>query len=440
MRFLFGFLFQDRTLRYALAFAGPASTSGAQFLLSMLVVNRATAETFGHFAFLMILLQFVLGVWSALFGASLPVIVADADSERRERRLAGMFAANLLATVPVVLIFVATAAGLGMAPAAGVIFALFAAVWMMRGFARAYAYAVGGQMRVLLSDVTYGVVVIAGLPVLLWLSTDLLRETSLLLLLGSVLAMLPFGRDYARRQIRSISVRSLGAYGEIWRVHSGWSLLGVVTTEATINSHAYIVTLVAGAKSFAVLAASALLTRPVSVLLSSLSEYERARMATEIAEGDAAKLGHSLRFFRVVMMLVWVATSIALAMILLIAPRLIFPPLYSVPTLAIGSALWMAVMLVRTLRAPESAMMQAAGQFRPLALASVYSALCSVVGVTVILLLFDPLWSIAGILLGEIVYSMCLWPIAKRWQRNHMEGGLPVPDLTAAQRDAEARI
>ncbi len=444
MRFSFGFLFQDRTWRYAMAFAGPASTSAAQFLLSMLVVNRAPAETFGHFAFLMILLQFMLGIWSALFGASLPVIVADADGGRRERRLAGMFAANLLATIPVVLIFVGTAAGLGMAPGVGLIFALFAAVWMMRGFARAYAYAVGGQARVLLSDLTYGVVVVAGLPLLLGVSAELMRATSLLLLLGSVLAMLPFGGDYGRRQVRSIAVGSLGAYAEIWRTHSGWSLLGVLTTEATINSHAYIVTLVAGAKSFAVLAASALLTRPVSVLLSSLSEYERARMATEIAAGDAAQLGHSLRFFRVVMMLVWGATAIALALILLIAPHLIFPPLYSVPTLAIGSALWMAVMLVRTLRAPESAMMQAAGEFRPLALASVYSALCSVIGVTLILLLVDPLWSIAGLLLGELVYSLCLWPVASRWRRHHVwigsAGYVPASDMIAAQRDAEARI
>lgn len=440
MRSLFGFLFQDRTWRYALAFAGPASTSAAQFLLSMLVVNRAPAETFGHFAFLMILLQFVLGVWSALFGASLPVIIADADSGRRERRLAGMFAANLLATIPVILIFVATAAGLGITPAASAIFALFAAVWMMRGFARAYAYAGGGQMRVLLSDVIYGVTVVAGLPALFWLTSDLMRATSLLLLLGSVLAMLPFGRDYLRRQIRSISVGSLGAYIEVWRAHSGWSLLGVLTTEATINSHAYIVTLVAGAQSFAILAASALLTRPVSVLLSSLGEYERARMATEIAQGDAAQLGHSLRLFRVVMLLVWGATSIALALILLIAPHMIFPPLYTVPTLAIGSALWMAVMLVRTLRAPESAMLQAAGEFRPLALASVYSAICSVVGVTLILLLVDPLWSIAGILLGELVYSVCLWPIANRWRRNHMQSGTVAPDPIDVQQDGKARI
>lgn len=421
-----------------LAFAGPASTSAAQFLLSLLVVKRAPAETFGHFAFLMILLQFVLGVWSALFGASLPVIVADADAARGGRRLDAMFAMNLLCCIPVLLVFVATAWGLHMPWQAGLLFALFSAVWMMRGFARAYSYALGGQVRVILSDVSYGAVVVAGLPLLLILSHGLLRDTALLLLLASVVAMMPFGREYAGRQIGSLSLRSLRAYPEIWRTHSGWSLLGVLTTEATINSHAYVVTLLAGAKAFAVLAASALLTRPVSVLLASLGEYERARMATEIASGDAAELRHSLRFFRVVMILIWALTAIAMALVLALAPRLIFPPVYTVSTLALGSALWMAVMLVRALRAPESAMMQGAGQFRPLAFASVYSALCSLGGVTALLLLIDPLWSIAGILLGEVIYSACLWPVAVRWRHVHMEGrgivtaGRTVPDAGAS--------
>lgn len=415
------FFFQDRTLRYAIAFAGPASTSAAQFLLSMFVVKQSPAETFGHFAFLMILLQFMLGIWSALFGASLAAIMADPDRARGRGQLAGMFAANLLAALPVALLFVGTALALQMTPVAAILFALFAVIWMMRGFARAFAYAQGHQMRVMISDIIYGVVVIAGTPSLLWLSPDMMSDVSLLLLVASAAAMLPFGRDYARRQAQRISRQSLSAYGEVWRNHSGWSLLGVLTTEATINAHAYIVTLVAGAQSFAILAASALLTRPVSVLMSSLSEYERASMAREMAAGDSGQVIHSLRSFRIFMMLIWLATTGLIAGILAFAPRLVFPPIYSVSTLALGSALWMAVMLVRALRAPESAMMQAAGEFRPLAFASVYSAICSVVGVTVILLIVHPLWSIAGVLVGELVYSACLWPKAQHWRHNHFQ-------------------
>lgn len=409
-----------RMKRYAIAFAGPAATSGVQFIQSLVLLRLLTAEMFGHFAFFVILTQFLLGVWSALFCAALPVIVAEGDGARGKARLATMFAANLVAAAPVVPLILLVASGMSLPFTASLLFGLFAAVSMVRSFGRAYCYAVGRQGRVMASDLAYSLVVLAGLPVLAWVAGPVIVAAAGLLALGALAGMAPLGSDYFRRQFAGFSWTALSRYGELWRMHSGWSLLGVLTTEMTLNSHAYIVTLFAGAKAFAVLAASALLTRPVSVVLTSLGEYERAHMATEIARGDATMLAQSLRFFRGVMGLVWLGTAGLLALILVAAPRLVFPAQYAVSTLAIGSALWMAVMLVRALRAPESAMLQGAGQFRPLAFASVYSAVFSVVGVTAMLWLIDPLWSIAGILLGEIVFTLCLWPVAARWRRAHI--------------------
>lgn len=431
-------LLLPRARRYAIAFAGPAATSGVQFVQSLVLLRLLSADMFGHFAFFVILTQFLLGVWSALFCAALPVIMAEGDTGQGRERLAAMFAANLVAAIPVVPLFVLIARSMNLPVAASMLFALFAAISMVRSFGRAYCYAVGRQARVMASDLAYSIVILAGLPCLALLGGQVIVTAAGLLALGALVGMAPLGGDYLHRQFVAVSPRALRRYGELWRMHSGWSLLGVLTTEATLNSHAYIVTLLAGAKAFAVLAASALLTRPVSVVLTSLGEYERAHMATEIAQGDAAMLGHSLRFFRGVMALIWLGTAALLAAILTVAPRLVFPAHYPVSTLAIGSALWMAVMLVRALRGPESAMMQGAGQFRPLAFASVYSALFSVGGVTAILMLVDPLWSIAGILLGEAVYTLCLLPVAGRWRRTHMA---PAPMVgQAAMPDAGARV
>ncbi len=413
-----------RVRRYAIAFAGPASTSGVQFVQSLVLLRLLSADMFGHFAFFVILTQFLLGVWSALFCAALPVILAEGDSATGRARLATMFAANLVAAVPVVPLILLIGNAMSLPFAASLLFGLFAAFSMVRSFGRAYCYAVGQQGRVMASDIVYSVTVLVGLPILFLVSGEVIVAAAGLLALGALVGMAPLGRDYFRQQFAGFSLMALRRYGEMWRLHSGWSLLGVLTTEATLNSHAYIVTLFAGAKAFAVLAASALLTRPVSVVLTSLGEYERAHMATEIAHGDAVMLGQSLRFFRGVMGLIWLGTAVLLVLILAVAPRLVFPAHYAVSTLAIGSALWMAVMLVRAVRAPESAMMQGAGQFRPLAFASVYSALFSVAGVTVMLFLVDPLWSIAGILLGETVFTLCLWPVAARWRRAHLAPAL----------------
>jgi len=275
---------------------------------------------------------------------------------------------------------------------------------------------------VLLSDLLYAAVLLGGLAVFLFRPLPAAEWLSGAMLLAAALAMAAF---LVRPRYWRLSGRwpeRLRDYAAIWRTHSGWSLVGVLTTEATINAQAYIVTLLSGPGPFALLVASALLTRPVTVLLGALGEYERAQMAREIARGDGPALCRSLLSFRLVMTVIWLGTALLMVAIFLLAPRLIFPAHYALADLVAGAVMWMAVMLVRALRQADSAMMQGAGQFRILALASLGSAICSVVAVLVITMLFGPLWSILGILAGEMVFALYLWPAARKWQHHHMGG------------------
>lgn len=403
--------------RYAMAFAGPAATAGAQFLLSLVLLRVMAPDMFGHFSFLLILSQFSLGIWSALFSAALPVINADRDLQRGSHRMATLFAANLLSTVPAIPLFMSIALAFHMPLTIGLPFAFFVALSLLRLFARTHAYAIGRPARVMVSDVSYSLIVLAGLPVLLLADIPPGPSAALLLAAAALVALVLFGPAYLRLQFAPFPKGLLGRYAAIWKEHSGWSLLGVLTTEATMNAHAYVVTLFAGPSAFAVLAASSLLTRPVTVVMSALGEYERAHMAEQIAQDDAPALGRSINHFRLAMAGIWLLTGVALAVIMIWVPHLVFPPRYALGTLAIGSTLWMAVALVRAMRAPESAMMQGAGEFRPLANASVYSAIFSVVGVAGLLALTTPVWSIGGVLIGELIFGICLWPRAWAWRR-----------------------
>jgi hypothetical protein len=243
-----------------------------------------------------------------------------------------------------------------------------------------------------------------------------------------------FGRAYFTPQFARFPSEFLTRYRDIWRQHSGWSILGVLTTELTMNAHAYIVTFFAGPSAFAVLAASSLLTRPVAVVTAALGEYERAQMATQIARGEAAALVRALGRFRIAMTAVWLVTAIALGVVMLVVPHVVFPRHYPLGVLIAGSVLWMIVAFVRIVRAPESAMMQGAGEFRPLAYASVWSALFSVLGVATCLFLAPPVWSILGVLAGEIVYVVSLWPKARAWRRRV----LPLPAETTRPRPQPA--
>lgn len=407
-------------LRYGVAFSGPAATAGANFLLSLVLLRVMTTDIFGHFSFMLVLSQFALGIWSALFSAALPVIMADRNATEGEARLATLFSANLLSMAIAVPLFVAIASALDLPAAVGVTFSLFAALLLLRQFARTHAYAGGRAVRVMLSDLCYCFIVLAGLPVLLWGGYAPGTTAAVVLALAALVALMLFGRSYLTRQFAPLPHHFLFRYREIWKQHSGWSMLGVLTTEATMNSHAYIVTFFSGPAAFAVLAASSLLTRPVSVVTGALGEYERAQMAVQIARRDSHGLARALWRFRLAMVAVWLGTAVLLAIVLFGVPRLVFPSKYPLQTLIIGSVIWMIVALVRVLRAPESAMMQGAGEFRPLAYASVYSAIFSVGGVALLLSFAEPVWSILGIMLGELVYGICLWPKARAWRRRVM--------------------
>ena len=148
---------------------------------------------------------------------------------------------------------------------------------------------------------------------------------------------------------------------------------------------------------------------------SATGATERARISREIGTGDLGQVARALRLFRTIMMLSWGGTGVVAVLLLLRDPRLIFPADYTVETLAIGAALWMATAFVRLWRTPESVLLQAGNAFRALALASVWSAAISVVVVTVLLLTAPPLWSLLGIVFGETVCAALIFRAARTW-------------------------
>lgn len=420
-----------RLPRYALAFLGPASSALAQFVISLILLHMLPADAFGGFSLLFIAAQFSWGIWSALFCAPLPVLMAEASGaaglHRTNDRSTALAALKIngLAAPLVGLIFFVIAYLLGLGRGAALLFCCFVIFSLWRWFARSYAYASGRQSDTVVSDLVYSLFLLGGGALLYLRWNAPLVVASGALALGSLAGLLVFGPAYLAAQFgRSGSLREdWRSYCRIWRQHSGWSLLGVLTTETTANAHSYVVTLLLGPGAFAVVAASVLFTRPISVVLNALNEFERAQMAREIAAGDAAALHGSMRFFRAILGICWTGTVGLIVALFVAAPHLIVPPAYDLRAIELGAALWMIVIAVRILRAPESAMMQGGGAFRPLAFASVYSAGVSVVAAFLMVLEFGPVWSIIGIFAGELVFAVHLWLQARRWRNVHM------PDL-----------
>jgi hypothetical protein len=404
-----------KLVKYAMATVGPVGSAVAQFALSLVLLHRIGAAEFGAFSFLLVTSQLSWGVWSALFCAPLPILMVAKTGDSRNRLFACLLATSLAGALALGVAFMMLGIALGIGAAAAATFGVYAACALIRWYARAQAYARGAAIRTVASDIAYSISLLIGVGLIFFFENATLEAAYWVLLLSAAIGLVPFGKEFLSEQFFKVSARSIKNYPEIWRQHSGWSLLGVLTTEATANAHVYIVTFFYGPSAFAPLAASALVIRPINVTMNALTEFERVQMANQIAEGQIDSALAAAQIFRVSLCAALLVNIVAILLIFRIAPRLIFPPRYDLHTLAIAAALWIGVSAVRVLRAPEGVLMQAAGEFRALATASVLSCIGSVAGVGFLLFAAGPLWSIAGILFGELLVAIWIWKLTRRW-------------------------
>ena len=403
-----------RTRSYGLAGLGTIASAGAQFLLSLQLLHAVDPAQFGSFAFLLVCSQLGLGIAVALLCAPYPTLLQRYAGDTSPV-MASFFAVNLLLALACALLLGCFAFALLSGGLEAVLFAGFAGLAVLRWFGRAHAYGRQQQNRVVFSDLSYGLALLGGIVLIQVLGGASLLAACWALLASAAIGLLALGSDFLRLQFGRVSLQALPAYRQVWEAHSRWSLLGVITTEGTANAHAYIVTLVAGASGFAPLAASALLIRPIALAMNALSDLERSQLARLLATGGArSAVLHALRFFRHALLLVWGA-CLALALgILLWQPRVLFPPDYGLPVLWTGAMLWFGIALLRSLRMPSSVLLQAAGEFRALALASVASCAISIGTVALLVARGELVTSLLGIALGEAVFALGIWVHAKR--------------------------
>jgi O-antigen/teichoic acid export membrane protein len=406
--------------RYGLSTAGPVAVSGAHFIASIIFLRDLDAAQFGLFSFVLIVGAFAMSIAGA--GFVLPATRSVIAGEKRDTD--ACFKMSLVVSLAFTLLIGALLWFSGATMAEAVPLALFGALSGYRWFARALAYVHNRVKPAILSDLVYSAVILLGLGALELTRTATLAHGGQLLLLASLLSFLPFGRSFFLGQLHAVRKGRLKSYAPIFRELTGWSLLGVALTEATLNAHAYLVTLIAGPGAFALPALGMLLMRPASLVQSSLPDLERPAMMRAIAAGDDRKLSRILRNFQGGLMAVLVATvAIALA-ILTFWPHLLLVH-YRSHDVMIVLGFAALIMAARALRTPPAVLLQAAGAFKLLARISGWSALVSVTSTLALLLTLGPVASMGGILAGDIVILIAVWTVTHRMR---LAGGRLVHD------------
>jgi O-antigen/teichoic acid export membrane protein len=410
--------YRELVLRYGLSAFGPIAVSGAHFVASVVFLHSFSRADFGLFAFLLVVVPFCLSLSGSLLGVS--ITSGGARSGRPSAHDLGThMKASLLSAVAAALSVTALLYAVHAPVVVAAVLGLYGGVMTLRWFARSFAYAMHTPFRAATSDFLYSVCVIASLTMLLLFHELTVLHAAIVLTSASVLSLAAFGWRYLAQQFWPGSSGALADYAPIWRDITRWSLMGVVLTEMTANAHAYLVTLISGPGAFAMLAIGALLMRPISLVYAALPDLERPAMARAIAAGDAPRALRIVKQFRTAVGAVWVVTVLAAGAILIWFPHLVLKQGYGESQALIVTGLSAAIMAVRAVRTPESVLLQAAREFKPLARTSLWSSVVSLIVTLALLLVLGPIASLGGILAGEGLMTANIVGLSRRWRRAH---------------------
>jgi hypothetical protein len=307
----------------------------------------------------------------------------------------------------------------GLSPAASIVFGLYGAVMSLRWLARVHAFSTEAPVRAALSDVAYGVLLMAGMGGLYLIDRITMLFAAGVLLAAALASLALFEKRFLIRQFAPSAAGKLSDYAPVWRDLTRWSLLGVAASELTVNAHAYLVTFLSGPSAFALLALGGLLMRPASLVLSSLPDMERPVMARAIGAGDRQKAFRAVKEFRTAAIAVLAGTTILAAVLLFWFPSMLLKQGYNAGEAELIIAISAVIMAIRALRTPDAVFLQAAGEFQPLANIAIKSSVVSLVAVFGLLLIFGPIASLLGIVAGDVVMSGYIWQRTRAWKAAH---------------------
>jgi O-antigen/teichoic acid export membrane protein len=403
-------------IRYAMSAMGPISISGAHFVAAIIFLHTLARAEFGLFSFVFVIVSFCFSMSGALFGASL-VNSLNTVGFLSKAGLASFMKANALFSLLAAVLVFALMLGGSASPGLAALIGLYGGVMTMRWFARSHAYAIHKMPRAIGSDLTYSTTLLAALGVAAFTHTLTPDSAGLILAICAGFGLAAFGSGFITAQIRAVFHGSLKGFVPVWKDLARWSLLGVVTTEAASNAHAYLVTFISGPHAFALLAVGALFMRPVSLVMTALPDAERPAMARALAQNKVSQAMRALFQFRMAGIAVLAAT-IALAIVILVwFPQLVIKNGYDARSIIAVVCMSTAIMAIKVARTPDSVFLQVLGEYKALSTASVRSSVVSIICVLTLLLTVGPLWSLLGILAGEAVGAHWVFVLMHRWRK-----------------------
>ncbi|MCI2285475.1 hypothetical protein L3081_21355 [Colwellia sp. MSW7] len=234
-----------------------------------------------------------------------------------------------------------------------------------------------------------------------------LYSLAILVAISAFIACGFLGLDYILKIGRGITAGFSGFF-EGFKQQGRYALVGVLTTDATANSHVYLVTFMLGPEAYAPLAAARLLFRPISVVFQSITQVERPKVRKLILEGKIKVAQSHLKKGRDVTLVAWGINTLVCVCVLSFFLDYYWRSDTGHHALIIATILIGLINLIKSIRNPLSLYLQAVDKFKPLSLITIKSAIVTIPTVFFCLQLWGGAYSLIGVLVGELITFLLL--------------------------------
>jgi hypothetical protein len=391
---------KSRIKRFGITAVGPMAVSGSNFLVSLILISGATPGEYGYFALTSTLIHFLTSATNATTATPLSILTNNRGG------ISGNFY-KTLADVNLIVssIFAVFSLLLGLIMGFPVIVSASAAAWTLfagvRWFQRANDYANHNPHRAAWLDVALSVASIA-VNLGLW-SVGRITLLSCLGSLASIYSLAAAFLFFSGRRARSRSVDRRASYRQIWHQQSKWALIGVFIVEVTTNAYVYVVSILFGPTAYAPVAAAALLWRPSLTLFAAITSIERPALARAVATSNRDDILNRIKDIRLYSFCGVLVNAILVITIFVIPGKYTPFHQYSRVDLAYALAMFSPVIIIKGWRLADNVFVQASGHFRSLAFVGVLSAPISFAGALISAVVFGPIYSSIGTVMGELL-------------------------------------
>lgn len=399
------------------AIGGAAGISVANLFISLLMISKTSQVEYGVFALLLVIQSLANGFSNALLNSPLLIVLTGHDEEKAETIYA-YHKLNFLYCLLVASIQFVISYALLHDIQVSALFLFLAFFSTFRWFGRAFLNNCGNNRTVVNSDFIYTVLIVTCTCLLIYFNVFFLVSVLTVMLLSNLGSSLLFGGDFMFESAKGINCGHIAKAKKGFLTQGRFAAVGVLSAEATSNSHAYIVTFLFGPAAFATIAAANLLFRPLDVIFSTLTQIERPRIRRLIAEEKHLAVHSSVKKILCFSGAVWVAVLVLGAFVNSLVIERFFTDDNEIISFETAFYFFLVIYFFRILRNPLSIYLQSSDNFRLLSTASLRSGLLTVTLVLVIAYWVGSVESLLGVICGEALLLLTLYIFYRKRMAN----------------------